>query len=122
MPLKLPGRGFGKYHVNHSIMKREKLSLGGIKNVLSRAELKKIMAGSGCTGCTNEGLSIPCCQCNTGSTHSPPCPWVNVYVTPNIPFECNCFCIAQGYAYGLNDCTGEPCNPSANRYLTGPWC
>ena len=28
-------------------MKIEKLSLGSIKNVLSRAELKKIMAGSG---------------------------------------------------------------------------
>lgn len=32
-------------------MKNEKLSLKGIKNVLSRTELKKIMAGSGCCNC-----------------------------------------------------------------------
>ncbi|MDB5138969.1 MAG: hypothetical protein JWR12_885 [Mucilaginibacter sp.] len=34
-------------------MKKEKLSLGSIKNVLSRAELKKIMAGSGGLPCQN---------------------------------------------------------------------
>jgi len=45
-------------------MKSEKLSLKGIKNVLSRAELKKIMAGSGgptCTQCYNE--TATCCEC-----------------------------------------------------------
>ncbi|HEY8782973.1 MAG TPA: hypothetical protein VIM16_15210 [Mucilaginibacter sp.] len=36
-------------------MKKEKLSLSSIKNVLSRAEMKKIMAGSG--GCRTEGES-----------------------------------------------------------------
>lgn len=40
-------------------MKPEKLSLHGIKNVLSRAEMKKIMAGSG------SGLN--CCWCNNGT-------------------------------------------------------
>ena len=46
----------------------EKLSLKSIKNVLSRAEMKKIMAGSG-GGCFNQicgrddisGQYIPCC-------------------------------------------------------------
>jgi hypothetical protein len=42
-------------------MKTEKLSLKGIKNVLSRAELKKIMAGSGGCSC-GVGAAI-CCQC-----------------------------------------------------------
>jgi len=37
-------------------MKTEKMSLKGIKNVLSRAEMKKIMAGSG-DGCIGPGLA-----------------------------------------------------------------
>jgi len=44
-------------------MKTEKLSLSGIKNVLSRAELKKIMAGSG--GCVGFGIA---CNGTTGNT------------------------------------------------------
>lgn len=43
----MPGRGTGKYSIKTKKMKKEKLSLGSIKNVLSRAEMKKIMAGSG---------------------------------------------------------------------------
>lgn len=48
-------------------MKTEKLSLNGIKNVLSRAEMKKVMAGSGgCVSGTNNcvyiyGGTLPCC-------------------------------------------------------------
>ncbi|MFC0513595.1 hypothetical protein ACFFGT_05260 [Mucilaginibacter angelicae] len=44
-------------------MKKEKLSLSGIKNVLSRAELKKIMAGSSnrCDYCGAGGYV--CCAC-----------------------------------------------------------
>jgi hypothetical protein len=51
-------------------MKTEKLSLKSIKNVLSRAEMKKIMAGS--SGdcqlglCNDDGSSYSCaagCQC-----------------------------------------------------------
>jgi hypothetical protein len=42
-------------------MKTEKLSLKSIKNVLSRAEMKKIMAGSG-------GFCIPILgSCNIGT-------------------------------------------------------
>jgi len=40
-------------------MKTEKLSLNGIKNVLSRAEMKKIMAGS--------SPQPNCCWCNNGT-------------------------------------------------------
>ena len=40
-------------------MKTEKLNLKGIKNVLSRAEMKKIMAGS--------GSGPNCCWCNNGT-------------------------------------------------------
>jgi hypothetical protein len=36
-------------------MKTEKLSLSSIKNVLSRAEMKMIMAGSGTYNCQCEG-------------------------------------------------------------------
>jgi len=49
-------------------MKKEKLSLGGIKNALSRAEMKKIMAGSGgCVYGTQNciyiyGGTLPCCS------------------------------------------------------------
>jgi hypothetical protein len=48
-------------------MKVEKLSLKGIKNVLSRAELKRIMAGSsGGGGGGGGGCPIPCApNCNT---------------------------------------------------------
>jgi hypothetical protein len=51
-------------------MKKEKLSLKGIKNVLSRDEMKMIMAGSGGGGCAiggpcPDGFSqnhVPCCN------------------------------------------------------------
>jgi hypothetical protein len=38
-------------------MKKQKLSLGSVKNVLSRAEMRNIMAGSGggCSGCLLDG-------------------------------------------------------------------
>jgi len=50
-------------------MKTEKLSLKSIKNVLSRAEMKKIMAGSGGGNCAGgnatcgwvDGLFVTCC-------------------------------------------------------------
>jgi hypothetical protein len=85
-------------------MRIQKLSFSGIKNVLSRAELKKIMAGSGsCTpSCTNEGLAIPCCTCDPG------CGVYLTFATP-IPYECNCFCIAWGYSSGINDCPISGC-------------
>lgn len=38
-------------------MKKEKLSLKGIRKVLSRSELKEIMAGSGTPGCRT---NLPC--------------------------------------------------------------
>jgi hypothetical protein len=43
-------------------MKTEKLSMAGVKNVLSREELKEIMAGSGVT-CNNplDCQLAPCC-------------------------------------------------------------
>lgn len=54
-------------------MKIQKLSLNNVKTALTRAELKKIMAGgSGCGGygapCGNVGYPVPgCCSghCNT---------------------------------------------------------
>jgi hypothetical protein len=45
-------------------METKKLSLSGIKNVLSRAELKKIMAGSG-------GVGSAYCIGSTGSWYYP---------------------------------------------------
>jgi hypothetical protein len=52
-------------------MKTEKLSLKGIKNVLSRAELKKVMAGgSGGGNCVGTGggccLGFGCLGCCSG--------------------------------------------------------
>ncbi|MGY4536244.1 mevalonate kinase [Mucilaginibacter sp. UYNi724] len=44
--LKLPERDYGKKINFYEIMKITKLSLSNVKNVLSRAELKNIMAGS----------------------------------------------------------------------------
>ena len=93
-------------------MKIQKLSFSGIKNVLSRDELKKIMAGSGsCTpsSCTNEGLSIPCCTCDI-STLNPCDDLYSVYLKFSTPiaYECNCFCQAWGYSGGVNDCPNDP--------------
>jgi len=97
-------------------MKIEKLSLNGIKNVLSRAELKKIMAGSGGGtppgnpppgGCPNLGYAIPCCQCFTGGGGS--CPYAFIYNSPPIPYECECYCQERGYSGGWNDCPISPC-------------
>lgn len=51
-------------------MKTGKLSLSGIKNMLSRDEMKKIMAGSSCNGwfyctkCCTPDYSL-CGQCNS---------------------------------------------------------
>jgi len=78
-------------------MKIEKLNLSGIKNALSRSELKKIMAGSG-----GGGGTIPCCQCGIG------CPG-----TDKIRYVCfqgadtnNCstYCAQNGFPIGYPDC------------------
>jgi hypothetical protein len=50
-------------------MKKEKLSLKGIKNVLSRIEMKRIMAGSGGT-CATYGQQ---CGSNIPGASYPPC-------------------------------------------------
>ena len=53
-------------------MQTEKLSLSNIKNVLSRAEMKKIMAGRGC--------SVPISSCSSDSDcggNRPKCCTVN---------------------------------------------
>jgi hypothetical protein len=48
-------------------MKTEKLSLKGIKNVLSRAEMKKILAGSGsCVPLGQTNCNIPTTPCCSG--------------------------------------------------------
>lgn len=49
MPLNLPERDYGNEPFYKKHMKKEKLSLNGVKSALSRAEMKKIMAGSGGT-------------------------------------------------------------------------
>ena len=64
----MPGRGTGKYPIKSNNMKTEKLDLKSIKNVLSRTEMKKIMAGSGGT-CVPHGqtnCNIPTTPCCTG--------------------------------------------------------
>jgi len=49
-------------------MKKDKLSLKGIKNVLSRDEMKKIMAGSGYSiPCYCDGVRKGFCLCDTTS-------------------------------------------------------
>lgn len=59
-------------------MKKEKLSLKGIKNVLSRSEMKKIMAGS--------GYGAPsCCVC-----YSPSCGSLQI---PNTNAGCVAVCM-----------------------------
>lgn len=47
-------------------MKTEKLSLAGIKNVLSRSEMKNIMAGSGGAMCCWTGTNN-CSSCSQGA-------------------------------------------------------
>jgi len=60
-------------------MKTEKLSLKSIKNVLSRNELKKIMAGSA-PYCTPQYGGV----CGYGVPAPPPCrPGLICYVTQN---------------------------------------
>ena len=78
------------------IMKIEKLNLNGIKNALSRTELKKIMAGSG-----GGGGSILCCQCGIPCTNG---------VIRYVCFQgadtnnCSTYCEENGYPIGYPDC------------------
>ena len=55
-------------------MKTEKLSLKGIKNVLSRSEMKNIMAGSGSTSCslvcTDNGVRKDVASCSSADAHT----------------------------------------------------
>ena len=90
-------------------MKTEKLSLKGIKNVLNRAELKKIMAGSGgpCNTCGPGGYN--CCGCYNSHPPHPPYP----LIAAPCPYEsCQTYCASIGYEGGdqLNclssQCTG----------------
>jgi hypothetical protein len=68
-------------------MKKEKLSLNGIKNVLSRKEMKKIMAGSGI---------YACCQCFwDGGIYN-----VILANTINPNENCGQFCASKGYQDG----------------------
>ena len=74
-------------------MKREKLSLSGIKNALSRAELKNIMAGSGPGGgggggsCAGPGQS---CGFIMGVPGNPSCcPGLNCYFNAGGYNTCN---------------------------------
>lgn len=60
-------RGIGKHPIKSKNMKTEKLNLKSINNVLSRSEMKKIMAGSGNCVYGSEncvyiyGGTLPCC-------------------------------------------------------------
>jgi hypothetical protein len=79
-------------------MKVEKLSLKGIKNVLSRSELKKIMAGG--------SYSPLCCLCE--KTYPPPKPPDFVYEISPMGENCYYYCIGLGFtlgeAYPQGDC------------------
>jgi hypothetical protein len=49
-------------------MKKQKLNLKSVKNALSRAEMRKIMAGSGCGNSCYGGCNDPHCgACSTGN-------------------------------------------------------
>jgi len=81
-------------------MKIEKLSLSGIKNTLSRTELKTIMAGSGggghCGPCGGTS-GMQCCACPpvTGGTGGP-------YYTASVNTTCEAFCEGvDGNPYGV---------------------
>jgi len=67
-------------------MKIQKLSLSGIKNVLSRDELKKIMAGSG---------SDVCCAC--WNTPNDP-----AYIWDTGSETCTQFCVGLGWETGTS--------------------
>ncbi|HVW12401.1 MAG TPA: hypothetical protein VHB54_01180 [Mucilaginibacter sp.] len=54
-------------------MKKDKLSLKGIKNVLSRDEMKMIMAGSGSGGPGGSGGCGQGCYLNAGPLGCPNC-------------------------------------------------
>jgi hypothetical protein len=73
-------------------MKKEKLSLKGIKNVLSKTELRKIMAGGSpgnCSFCGTGGYN--CCQCTDG-LH-------NFYREACGNSSCYTLCTSQGLSY-----------------------
>lgn len=61
-------------------MKKEKISLKAVKNVLSRAEMKKIMAGSGLCSTNYCSANTYCCEdlcCAGGSCY--PAGWPGCY-------------------------------------------
>jgi hypothetical protein len=82
-------------------MKTEKLSLKALKNVLSRAELKKIMAGSGSGSCICGDYATICCNCYT----SGPVAYYVKACTGGLQ-ECSTLCEQAGYggAYSQVSC------------------
>jgi len=87
-------------------MKIEKLSLNGIKNMLSRTELKKIMAGSG-GGCVGGcGGNNTCCACEIDVYEGPPPPPPPYFLFCNTT-DCNGACESIGYgaSAGVVDCS-----------------
>lgn len=77
-------------------MKKEKLSLKSIKNVLSREELKKIMAGSTgeCSFCGPGGYT--CCGCYDTYPYSS----YALYGVACANDTCNAHCISVGLLGG----------------------
>ncbi|MFC0513594.1 hypothetical protein ACFFGT_05255 [Mucilaginibacter angelicae] len=77
-------------------MKKEKLGLNAIKNVLSRAELKKIMAGSGnrCDYCGPGGYI--CCACYLNDNPNPS------LKGPYCADSCTNYCTANGLGAGFH--------------------
>lgn len=62
-------------------MKTEKISFKNIKDVLSRSEMKNIMAGSAgaCTTCISSGVSYTCASQTVNGRTMCTCPAANNY-------------------------------------------
>ncbi|MHA4894993.1 hypothetical protein ACXZ1K_09585 [Pedobacter sp. PWIIR3] len=90
----------GKYGRKSKIMKKLNLKLGGIKEMLTREQMKRITGGYGnppmgnCT-ITCGGVVHPACACHTGEMHK------------------RCGCGQSGI------CTGSDCDTTTENT---PWC
>gem|GEM_PF-976525 len=72
-------------------MRKEKLNFKGVRNVLKRSEMRKVMAGSG---------SAECCECSDGGNPTFLC-------NSNLQITCDSFCKLSGYGGGTGPHPGN---------------
>ena len=91
-------------------MKKQKLSLHGVKSALSRAELKKIMGGGStgeCSYCAPGAGGYTCCGCYYTDSHG--VKHTVLYTQACALSNCTVACAAYGYSGQALACSLNMC-------------